>query len=219
MNNDKNYNIEVFSHPFTAIIAGPSGSGKTRLLLEIIKKAKQLIHPTPQRIIFCYGNWQKSFDKLNHVEFHQGLPDIDELMLTPHERKLVIIDDLMEEANNNINIQNLFTRGSHHFNISVFLLTQNIFSKGKFARTINLNAHYTILFDYPRDRTQIKYLAREAFPANSLALLEAYTDATQQPHGYILIDNKQGTPEEIRIQTNITDKIRTVYKIKSSKFI
>ena len=173
MNIDKEYNSQVFLHPFTAIIAGPSGSGKTRLLLEIIEKVYSLIYPTPQRIIYCYGSWQKAFDKIKHVEFVQGLPDYDELTITPHERKLVIIDDLMEEANNDINIQNLFTRGSHHFNISVFLLTQNIFSKGKFARTINLNTHYTILFDDPRDRTQIKYLAREAFPANSRALLEA----------------------------------------------
>ena len=51
MNIDKEYNSQVFLHPFTAIIAGPSGSGKTRLLLEIIEKVYSLIYPTPQRII------------------------------------------------------------------------------------------------------------------------------------------------------------------------
>ena len=129
--------------------------------------------------------------------------------------KLVIFDDMMEETCNNLNIQHLFTRGSHHHNMSIFLLTQNLFAKGKFARTINLNAHYTIIFDNQRDRTQIRYLAREIFPENSKFLIEAYTDAIKSPHGYIFIDNKQGTPPEVRIQTNISEPIRTVYKLKT----
>ena len=62
--------------------------------------------------------------------------------------------------------------------------------------------------------SQIRYLAREIFPEKPKFLIEAYTDAIKAPHGYIFIDNKQGTPPEIRIQTNIIEPIRTVYKMK-----
>jgi len=49
---------------------------------------------------------------------------------------LIIFDDLMSECINSNTIMNLFTVGSHHKNTSVFFITQNIFSKGKFARDI-----------------------------------------------------------------------------------
>ena len=210
------YKKEPFIHPFTCIIAGPSGSGKTQLLVDILARANELIDPPPQRIVYCYSAWQEKFETLKkNIKFVKGLPDTEELISNPYERKLVIFDDMMEETNNNLSVQHLFTRGSHHHNLSIFLLTQNLFAKGKFARTINLNAQYTIIFDNPRDRTQIRYLAREIFPENSKFLIEAYTDAIKAPHGYIFIDNKQGTPPEVRIQTNINEKIRTVYKSKT----
>ena len=127
----------------------------------------------PQRIVYCYSAWQDKFEPLKkNIEFVKGLPDTEELV-SPFVRKLVIFNDMIEEAINNFNIQHLFTRGSHHHNMSIFLLTQNLFAKGKFARTINLNAQYTIIFDNPRDRTQIRYQAREIYPENSKFLIES----------------------------------------------
>ena len=56
---------------------------------------------------------------------------------------LLVIDDLMQETNETV--ANLFTKGSHHRNVSVMFLAQNLFPKNKFARTISLNAHYMVL--------------------------------------------------------------------------
>lgn len=212
MNNIKLYNKEPFQHPFTCVISGPSGCGKTQLLLSILKKAKDLINPAPNRIIYCYSIWQAAFDGLKNIEFHKGIYNLDEI--DSSQINLIIFDDLMVESSNNSSIQDLFTKGSHHLNISVFLLTQNLFNKGKFSRTINLNSHYTIIFDNPRDRSQIRYLAREMFPQNSKFLVEAYTDAIKIPHGYLFLDNKNSTDEEIRVQTNITETKRIVYMMK-----
>jgi len=39
----------------------------------------------------------------------------------------VIIDDLMQETNETV--ANMFTKGSHHRNISVVFLAQNLFPK------------------------------------------------------------------------------------------
>jgi hypothetical protein len=112
----------------------------------------------------------------------------------------------MREASESDNVLDMFTKGSHHKNLSILLLTQNIFSKGKHSRTISLNAHYIILFKNPRDKSQISHLARQMYPKESKFLEEAYFDATQDAHGYIFIDLKQSTPNELRIQTNIFSK-------------
>ena len=66
---------------------------------------------------------------------------------------------LLPRANDNV--VDMFTRGSHHLILSVFLLSQNRFSKKKHSRTISLNTHYLVNFNNPRDRTQIAHLGRQ----------------------------------------------------------
>ena len=46
-------------------------------------------------------------------------------------------------------VANMFTKISHHQNVSVVYLTQNVFDKNKYARTISLNAHNLVLFKKP----------------------------------------------------------------------
>ena len=73
----------------------------------------------------------------------------------------------MNQCNESEQVMNLFTVGSHHKNTSVFFLTQNIFSKGKFTRDISLNSNYLIIFKNPRDQLQFQILARQMFPNNT----------------------------------------------------
>lgn len=204
----KLYDVQLFRHPFACIIAGPSGSGKTVLLLRILQDLKKYITPTPERIIYCFSTMQEKFKTLDKIEFHKGLFDLEEF--DESKRNLIVYDDLMDECQNDNAILHLFTRGSHHKNISIFLLVQNFFNKGKYSRTISLNSHYTIIFNNPRDKTQIRYLAREMFPENPKYLIEAYKIISKKPYGYLFIDNKQDTDDKIRVQTNITDDIRIV---------
>ena len=72
---------------------------------------------------------------------------------------LLVIDDLMSETNSEIN--ELFTKGSHHQNISVIFITQNLFYTEKDTRTMNLNTHYIVLFKNPRDATQVAHFGRQ----------------------------------------------------------
>ena len=112
-----------------------------------------------------------------------------------------VIDDLMHETNETI--AKLFTKGSHHKNISVILLTQNIFHQNKHARSINLNAHYMILFKNVRDASQITNLAKQMYPGNLGYMRDSYMDATSKPFGYLMIDLKPDTPELLRLRTDI----------------
>jgi len=89
-----------------------------------------------------------------------------------NEPVLLIIDDLMQETNESV--VNLFTKGSHHRNVSVMYLAQNLFPKNKFARTMSLNTNYMILFKYPRDASQFAILARKMYPKRSHCEDEKY---------------------------------------------
>jgi hypothetical protein len=109
----------------------------------------------------------------------------------------------MHETNESVT--QIFTKGSHHRNLSVVYLTQNLFHSSRHNRTINLNTHYLILFKNPRDVTQISYLARQMYPTNPKFLIESFQDATSKAYGYLFIDLKPETEETLRVRANIFD--------------
>ena len=156
--------------------------------------------PRPSRIIYCFAEFQNLFMQYPNVEFHEGIPDIN-IFAGNKEPILLVLDDFMSQVNQDIS--DLFTKYSHHRNISVIFLTQNLFYKGQHTRTMSLNTHYIILFKNPRDGTQIMTLARQMYPKNSKFLIEAYNDAVNRSYGYLLIDLKPSSEDRLRIRTNI----------------
>ena len=110
-------------HPFTCIVSGPTGNGKSDFTLKLIEYAQQVITPPPERIMYCYGEYQKVFDNYSNVEFHDGLPDL--IIIDGKSRTLLVLDDLMISTDDRV--VDLFTKISHHRNLCVVFLTQNIF--------------------------------------------------------------------------------------------
>jgi hypothetical protein len=145
----------------------------------------------------------------SNIFFKEGLPDFE--IINKSFNNLIILDDLMKECLEDEYVMNLFTVGTHHKNTSVFFITHNIFSKGKYARDISLNASYMILFRNPRDKQQIQILARQMFPNNSRFLIESFEDATLKPHGYLLIDLNQNSEMRNRIQTGILPNEKRIF--------
>jgi len=86
----------------------------------------------------------------------------------------------------NKNVCELFTKGSHHRNLSVTVVTQNIFNKSSHTRDISLNTKYIVAFKNPRDKLKFQCLARQIYAENP------YKEVTEQPHGYLLNDLTQG---------------------------
>ena len=183
-----------FKHPFTCLLAGSTKSGKTTLLKKILINHDQMISHPIDRIVYCYSRWQNAFDDLQKsisIEFKEGLPDIEDFD------------------------SNKFTVDSHHKNISVFFLTQNLFPKEKNARTISLNCNYIITTSNPRDRAQLFNLARQMYPNNMQFLLESFKDSMDKPYGYTILDLTQTTPGALRVQTGICPgEERIIYQEK-----
>ena len=90
------------------------------------------------------------------------------------QHTLMIVDDLILETNQLV--ANIFTKILHHRNISVLCLTQNVFYKNKYTRTISLNAHSLVLFKNPRDAGQFAALARQMYPNTWKFAVEAYVN-------------------------------------------
>jgi hypothetical protein len=186
----------MWKHPFTSVVSGPTSCGKTVFIFKLIENMKEMLTPAPTKTVYCYGEYQPLFDNYPRVEFHEGLPDITMFDGVP---TLLILDDLMGEDNDAVT--KLFTKVSHHRNVSVIYLTQNIFYKSQ--RTISLNSHYIILFKNPRDAGQVSTLARQMYPGNSKFVIEAFKDATSTPHSYLLIDLRPEQDEKLRLRANI----------------
>ena len=59
------------------------------------------------------------------------------------------------------------------------------------------------VFKNPRDVSQVTHLAKQMYPGRVKLVQEAFKDATGVPYGYLLVDLKQDTPEDMRQRTTI----------------
>ena len=119
------------AHPFTCIVSGPTGSGKSVFTFKLIEHEREVISPPPERILFCYDKYQQIFDNYLRVEFHDGLPEVSSF--DGKKRTLLVMDDLMTSTDDRV--VDMFTKISHHRNLSVVYLTQNLFYQNKQIRT------------------------------------------------------------------------------------
>ena len=190
-----------FPSPTTIMVCGPTGSGKTFLTKQILENADGMFMEKPCKIIICYDTWQPMFDQLmtnlKEVTFHQGLPNEEQFRewsdIDGH--KILVVDDCMAEGVNSTDLMKMFCVSSHHNNITVMFLVQNIFQKGKVMRTLSLNTHFFLIFRSLRNKLQIETLARQIFVRNMSYFREAYEQSTSQRYSYLLIDISPHPPQ------------------------
>ena len=142
-----------FKHPFTCIISGPSGSGKSSFCVRFLQNLDALCteRDFDGGVIWCYS--EKSavptpteLPPKSNVHFNEGVPT-DFFENARGRPCLVILDDLLNDVYSK-QVCDLFTKGSHHRNISVILITQNLFHQGRYCRDISLNAKYLIFISH-----------------------------------------------------------------------
>ena len=175
----------TFQHPFSMMVTGHSQSGKKEWTRKLL--LSPLIQRSPQRILWCFGQWQPLYEQLQkripYIEFVHGIPDHlhSPQFINAGTRNLIILDDLMTEAKCDQRIADLFTKGCHHRNISIVYLTQNVFPQGKACRDIALNTQYLVLFNNLIDRQQLATLGRRIYPSTSVTFMKRFEEATSRP--------------------------------------
>ena len=200
----------MIRQPASVIIACPSGSGKSELVEQLLKE-KTLFYPPPKKVVNCYDRWQPRFDRMkkqSKVSFYKGLPPEGALAkwFKPEHHGILILDDLMEESGNDKPLLDLFTKDSHHRGITALHLTQDLFPPGKFAKTINRNAHYVICFKSPRDKTGIRHLLLQVYPEKWRRVLKLFLKLTARPFGYFMLDLHPASDERFRIWSHLTKR-------------
>ena len=200
----------VFQNNRSCCIAGPSFSGKSTFCIKLIYTRQQLFPPgkVPDKILYCYGVENEIFKKLKEdikdIKFYKGLPSLEKIKEYAGEKSLMlIIDDLMQEIVDSKDIELLLIREAHHSRISTFIITQNIYAKGRNSRSISINYAYVVLMNSPRDKTYIATLSRQYMPDRPKLLMEAYLDAVKVPFNYLFADFTVQQDENLRLQTNI----------------
>lgn len=212
------FDIRIKNNEGTAIlIAGPSGSGKTYRTMSFIE-CKNYIFTNPacmQKILFYYNVETDLFKKYRHMEniewineYPKNLSYIEE---TANKYKdtggcTVIIDDFASQLAPSL--EKLFTALSHHKNITIFLITQNLFFGSKtWQRNISLNCKHFLIFPNYRDKNQFNQFARqlEPIPGQAKYLIEAYDEvAKRADYSYLWVNCEPNLRNKfLRIKTNV----------------
>ena len=163
-----------FKHLFICIISEPISSGKSLFCLRFLQNLDSLC--TEQDfvggVIWCYiertavPKQQLALLRKN-IRINEGVPE--NFDNTQGKPRLIILDDLLNDVYSK-EVCSLFTRGSHHRNISVILIIQNLFHHGRYCRNISFNDKYLVVLKIVRDKNQFLFLTRQVYPEDSNSL-------------------------------------------------
>ena len=90
--------------------------------------------------------------------------------------------------------------------VSVIVVTHNLFYKPRWMRSIRMHADFLVLFNIACGMSQVYTLSRQVSPGNRLTVhtLHQLSKTQQEPmYGYLLVDNREETPKQYRLWTNI----------------
>lgn len=102
---------------------------------------------------------------------------------------LLVLDDLMVEGGNDKEVLDLFTKHSHHRNITVVCLRQDMFLPGKYFKSISRNSHHIVTFRNPRNQLGMRNVSSQAFPKKWQEVMNVYRKTTERPFGSSTLDH------------------------------
>lgn len=192
-------------------------SGKSTFVKNLIKYSKEVFDQPFSRIVYCcpseiyYEDYSRQLKELfPSTEIHHGIPSVDGLQFrTDKLHKLIIVDDMFDAAVSSVEINNIFTAHSHHFNISIILIGHNFFTKAKFSTTIARNTSAKIIFFDKADQLFLSTMSRRLFPAHPNLLNEAFEflieKYPQEYSKYLVVDtaSKSHLPRQFMVRSNI----------------
>lgn len=185
--------------PFTLIVSGPSGSGKSYLVEQLITNSACFTEPF-QEIVWSHSKLTDQTalkSRLKGVQFREGFPDkelLDGELFKGKGAKLLILDDLFTGPVQCSTLTDLFNIISHHQNISVILIVQNLHGSTRSQQSclgsLLRSCTYVVLFVNRRMSPVIKQLAFHYFPGENSKLLTPFNQlmSTKEKYQYLVLD-------------------------------
>lgn len=192
--------------PGTLCVYGSSQAGKSTLVLDIIRKSKEVFSfQNIESVYYVYKSWQSKFDAIKseiaNIEFVTSYTDVPDNI----KNSIIVFDDhqliFQTDAAARLNVTDIFQRKAHHNNLFCICILQTIHNNK--LRNLALNSTYQLYFPSIRDNLQISFLNREYFPHHKNFLVKVVKTVSKTPHGFMLIDCNRNTHERFRIRNFI----------------
>jgi len=174
------------------MISGSTGTGKTHMTENLIKN--NMFTKTIKNIFYygaqgnCTLEWDQDLPEDVNVRLLEGLPSTKDLLTLP-KRSLVVLDDQFSEAIESEAVARAFKVDRRNQKFSLILITQNVFEKGKHAKTIRNNTEVFILFKNYGDREQNKRLAKQLGMKRRYEMcLKDFTRTDDDKHSYCILN-------------------------------
>jgi len=196
--------------PFIFIINGSTQCGKSTLIKKILLRKNEIFDNEFEKIIYCYAYPLSMFMELEknipNLQLHEGVPTSFE----DFKNCLIIFDDLMEELSKQKTVVDLFTKKSHHDQISIIFVTHNFFFKN--LRDLTTQCKYVCLMKSPRENSYVKQIGRQMnMGFKNIPFEHAFEEVMRQPYGYLFLDFDMNQREDMRIRTSIFPEDCTVF--------
>ena len=212
-----------FSHPTQIIISGPTKAGKTTLTTQILAHRDLMFANPPLQEIYWFYTMEPSISQpralLPGVNFIQGHPTMEKLeSMDVSVPKLVVLDDMMDMVDKKAtfeDLKRLFTAVSHHNNMTVIFIVQDLYVHKNMTRLAN-QAENILAMCNGAAGYQVAKLSNKLFgpghePFIRWAILHTLSHS---PYGYLLLSTGAGVPECRRVRSKILPEEDNTFYIK-----
>ena len=196
--------------PFRLIVAGASGCGKTEFVKKLVNK--NFFETKFNKIVYIYPDYLNDIpaEFKRNVDYISGLPKQHYFASLP-ANTLVVIDDMMIESSKSEEMVKLFSVTARKRNISLILMTQNLYHPGKHFRNIRLNASGVVLFKFFAGVDVNHRFLRDVGLAKTVSPLMLEKIYSKQ-YAYIFVDLHPNRQSEFAIvRGNIFSNIISIY--------
>ena len=203
--------------PNHALIVGMSMSGKTRLIVRLLENIHR-INPKPQRIVFCYDQYQEMYGQLQTKLECSGVEMIlkqgSKVKLDEFEKldgqTLLIVDDATEETSSSSDVAKMYTNGRHK-NLSVWVVWHTLYAKHAASRLIMQNTSYIFLLPSVRLMSQVFTLDSQLRMQGAIVSAFKCASAMDTDHKYLLLDVGPSAHPDLRIRSQVHKEEQVVF--------
>ena len=120
------------------------------------------------------------------VTTFSNIPD-EPIEFDKSKTNIVIVDDLIEEAEKSKYMGHLLRDGAHHDNLTLILISHWC-CNGSDGRKQRLQMDYMVLFNFPADKRAVHGIGSQICPGFVENFMEIYNNATSVRYSPLIID-------------------------------